>query len=250
MKRLLAAGSGSIYQICKAFRNAESGRLHNPEFTILEWYRLAYDLPQLMDEVAELLQGLLASVFDSLTIRKVGYQQIFQEITGLDPLVFSLPAYRDFARRCAYAEAIELCGDEHVLWLDFVFSHCVQPAMCKETIFLVHGYPAIQSSLARIDSGDPRISERFEVFINGIELGNGFFELADAVEQEARFDQEIAYRRRQGLSAMKKDDRLLAALQAGLPDCSGVAIGLDRLLMIMTGSDRIDQVLAFPVSNA
>lgn len=250
MKRLLAAGSGSIYQICKAFRNSESGRLHNPEFTILEWYRLAYDLSQLMDEVAELLQGLLASVFDTLRIRQVSYQQVFREITGLDPLLFNLSVYRDFARRCGYAEAGELCGDEHLLWLDFVFSHCVQPAMCKETIFLVHAYPAIQSSLARIHSGDPRVSERFEVFINGIELGNGFFELADAVEQEARFDKEIAHRRQRGLSVVEKDGQLLAALQAGLPDCSGVALGLDRLLMIITGSDKIDNVLAFPFSNA
>lgn len=250
MKRLLAAGSGSIYQICKAFRNGESGRSHNPEFTILEWYRVGFGLQRLMDEVSELLQGLLAPAFETLSVRQVSYQLIFREVTGLDPLVFDEQAYRRYVQSAGFPEAIELCGSEHVLWLDFIFSHCVQPAMAEGTLYLVHDYPAIQSSLARIHPGDARVAERFEVFVNGMELGNGFFELADAVEQEARFDIEIAHRRTHGLAAVEKDDLLLEALRAGLPDCSGIALGLDRLLMIAGNCRSIDEVLAFPLGNA
>lgn len=250
MKRLLAAGSGSIYQICKAFRNGEAGRYHNPEFTMLEWYRVGYDLWQLMAEVAELLQQLLQPFRGVLPIRQIGYQQLFLESTGLDPLVFSVDAYQAYALANALAEAVELCGNDHAMWLDFIFSHRVQQMMEPNTIYLLHGYPAIQSSLARLNLDDPRISERFEVFVNGVELGNGFYELADPVEQEARFEKEIAYRLMHDLPVVSKDDAFLAALRSGLPDCSGVAIGLDRLLMIALGSAAIEDVLAFPVADA
>ncbi len=250
MKRLLAAGSGSIYQICKAFRNGESGRSHNPEFTILEWYRVDYTLQQLMNEVANLLQVLLESAFRTLKVRQVSYQQIFREVTGLDALVFDPETYAGYAQNMGFPEAINLCGDEHVLWLDLIFSHCVQPAMAEDALYLVYDYPAIQSSLARIHPDDPRVAERFEVFVNGMELGNGFFELADATEQEVRFDREIAHRQTHGLAPVEKDQRLLAALQAGLPVCSGVAVGLDRLLMIASNCQSIDDVLAFPLLNA
>ncbi|MGR8929274.1 MAG: EF-P lysine aminoacylase EpmA [Gammaproteobacteria bacterium] len=247
MKRLLAAGSGSIYQICKAFRNGEAGRYHNPEFTILEWYRVGFDLQQLMDEVIDLLHAVLLS---TVPVVRVTYRQLFNELTGLDPLVFSGDLYRRFAYEQGYPEADELCGEDHALWLDFLFSHYVQPRMPSGTIYLVYAYPSIQSSLARLCAGDPRVSERFEVFVSGVELGNGFFELADAAEQEARFDLEIAYRQANGLEGVEKDGRLLDALRFGLPDCSGVAIGLDRLLMIASACDSIEQVLAFPFASA
>jgi len=250
MKRLLAAGSGSIYQICKAFRNGEAGRYHNPEFTLLEWYRVGFDLPQLMDEVASLLLTVLTPNMPCLAVKQVSYQSLFIELIGLDPLQFCRATYRQFATSQGYPEADGICGDDHGLWLDFLFSHCVQKRMPAACIFLVHGYPAIQSSLARIHPDDARIAERFEVFVNGIELGNGFFELADAEEQEMRFDREIEYRLKHGLGLVEKDRRLLDALVAGLPDCSGIAIGLDRLLMIAGGCDSIEQVLAFPLANA
>jgi len=245
MKRLLAAGSGSIYQVCKAFRNGEAGRWHNPEFTILEWYRLGFDLPQLMDEVA----ALLITVLGELAVKRVSYQQLFQQVTGLDPLRFCREDYGRFAVNQGLAEADRLCEDQHAQWLDLLFSHCVQPAMQAQTIYLVYGYPAIQSSLARISAADPRIAERFEVFIDGAELGNGFHELCDAGEQEARFEEEIAFRLHHGLPAVEKDRLFLDALAAGLPDCSGVAIGLDRLLMMASGCDAIEQVLAFAISR-
>lgn len=250
MKRLLAADCGSIYQICKAFRNGESGRFHNPEFTILEWYRLDYRLPGLMAEVAELLSELLAPHIVLDITQSFSYQEIFLDKTGLDPLDFQVSSYADFALSENIPEAIEICGDDHALWLDFIFSHKVQPDLGRESICLVHGYPAIQSSLARINEENPLIADRFEVFVHGIELGNGFFELSDAGEQEQRFDREIIERREAGLPTVTKDRRFLAALTSGLPDCSGVAIGLDRLLMIVAGAETIDDILAFPVSRA
>jgi elongation factor P--(R)-beta-lysine ligase len=250
MKRLLAAGSGSIYQMCKAFRNGERGRWHNPEFTILEWYRLGFDMPALIEECLLLLGGLLASAFPSLTLERVAYSDVFFQYTGLDALQFDLAAYRAFAEAEGLAEAYALCGEQPELWLDLLFSHCVQPQMQAERIYAVYHYPAIQSSLARVSAVDSRLAERFELFFNGVELGNGFFELADATEQERRFDNEIAYRRQCGMPQATKDNRLLAALAAGLPDCSGVAIGLDRLLMLLTGATHIDQVLAFPLDSA
>jgi lysyl-tRNA synthetase class 2 len=250
MKRLLAAGSGSIYQICKAFRNGEAGRFHNPEFTILEWYRVGFGLQALMDEVAELLMSLLRPFLPNLSIKQTSYQDIVRQLIDLDPLVFDRQAYQQVAIRLQSPEAEGLCGDDHALWLDFLFSHHVQTRLPQNTICLVHGYPAIQSSLARIHPEDARVSERFEVFINGLELGNGFFELKDADEQARRFAKEIAQRQVQGLVDVTMDERFLQALQAGLPDCSGVAIGLDRLLMIATGCEFITQVLAFPIGIA
>lgn len=250
MKRLLASGSGSIYQICKAFRNGETGRFHNPEFTILEWYRVGFTLQQLMDEVAELLLGLLGPELPRLSVLRISYQQLFTRHTGLDALVFDRRAYRQYTAGQDHPEADGICGDDHALWLDFLFSHCVQNKMPEDTLCLVSGYPAIQSSLARLNPEDARVAERFEVFINGMELGNGFFELRDADEQEARFDREIAHRRQHGLPDVAKDQLFLAALKAGLPDCSGVAIGLDRLMMIVSGCDAIAGTLAFPIGNA
>lgn len=250
MKRLLAAGSGSIYQICKAFRNSECGRLHNPEFTILEWYRLGFNLYELMEEVGILLQQLFGSSLQVPSIKQISYQQLFRQVTGLDALNFNLADYQGYARQSGYEEALALCVEDPVLWLDFLFSHCVQPQMEQQQIYLVYGYPAILSSLARINLQDSRVSERFEVFINGIELGNGFFELADADEQAQRFDLEIQLRQQRGLPLVDKDLRLLAALRSGLPDCSGVAIGLDRLLLLLSNSRSLDEVLAFPFAHA
>lgn len=246
MKRLLAAGSGSIFQICKAFRNGEVGRHHNPEFTLLEWYRIGFTLDNLMGEVAELLAFLLRGRFDSPTVHKISYRQLFKEHTGLDALTFCRDEYRSFSESHGFVEADRLCEDDHGLWLDFLFSHWVQPSMRKSTIYLLYGYPAIQSSLARIQPDDPRVAERFEVFVDGIELGNGYFELSDAQEQAIRFEREMAYRQAHDLPVVAKDQRLLGALMSGLPDCSGVAIGLDRLLMLASGADSVGQVMAFP----
>lgn len=248
MKRLLAAGSGSIFQICKAFRNGEHGRLHNPEFTMLEWYRVDFDLFQLMDEVVELIVSLTPDV--TWKIRKVSYQSVFLEITGLDPLSFGVEAYQAYASNNGFEEAVALCREDHAVWLDFLFSHVIEPRLENNTIWLIYGYPAIQSSLARLDPEDSRQTERFEILINGMELGNGYHELCDPLEQGLRFDREIVIRQANDLPDVVRDERLLAALESGLPNCSGIAIGLDRLLMILTGQEKIEEVLSFPVEQA
>ncbi|MEE7627749.1 EF-P lysine aminoacylase EpmA [Methylobacter sp. Wu8] len=249
MKRLLAADSGSIYQIGKAFRNGESGRFHNPEFTMLEWYRVGFTLPQLMDEIAELVGGLFIDLPLQET-QRVSYQDVFVSFTGLDPLVFSYQDYCNFARECGLSEAVDICGHDHALWLDFIFSHNVQPHLGKNALCMVYGYPACQSSLARINEQCAQITERVELFVNGVELGNGYHELTDAAEQSSRFDKELAIRQQQKLPVSVKDKRLIAALESGLPECSGMAIGLDRLLMLLSGSASIDDVLSFPIHRA
>jgi len=157
---------------------------------------------------------------------------------------------------CAYAsanglaEAIAICGDDHAIWLDFLFSHRIQPHLGNNRLCMVYGYPACQSSLARLNEANPQVTDRVELFIDGIELGNGFFELADAEEQNRRFDREMAVRKQQNLPAAAKDERLIAALASGLPDCSGIAIGVDRLLMVLFGKSAIADVLSFPINRA
>ena len=250
MKRLLAAGSGSIFQICKAFRNGESGRLHNPEFSILEWYRLGFNLDQLMAEVAELLVQLMKNHCHIESVHKVSYSELFEQVTGLNPLVFCQKSYARYASENAIGDAVSICENDHAMWLDFMFSFKVQPVLANHQIAMVYGYPAIQSSLARINQDNPLIADRFEVFINGVEIGNGFFELSDAKEQERRFDQEISSRCTKGLPAVEKDKRFLEALQFGLPDCSGIALGLDRLLMMIANVETLNDVIAFPFDKA
>jgi elongation factor P--(R)-beta-lysine ligase len=250
MKRLLAAGSGSIFQICKAFRNGESGRFHNPEFTLLEWYRVGLNLSQLMDEVDELIAVLFHDKQVLQPTQKISYQSLFQQHTGLNPLVFSYEDYAEYAHSSGLIDAITLCEQDHVLWLDFIFSHHIQPHLGQNALCMVHGYPACMSSLARINQDNPSITDRVELFINGVELGNGYYELSDAKEQERRFDKEIAVRQGNHRPSVVKDGRLLAALESGLPDCSGIAIGLDRLLMLLSNSPTIDDVLAFSISKA
>lgn len=249
MKRLLAAGSGSIYQIGKAFRNGESGRFHNPEFTMLEWYRVGFTLPQLMDDIAELIGELFSGQLLQET-QIASYQDVFVSFTGLDPLVFSYQDYCAYARESGLSEAVAICGHDHAVWLDFIFSHKVQPHLGENALCMVYGYPACQSSLARINEECDQVTDRVELFINGVELGNGYYELIDAEEQSRRFDKELSIRQQQKMPVTVKDKHLIAALHSGLPDCSGVAIGLDRLLMLLSGSASIDDVLGFPIHRA
>lgn len=250
MKRLLAAGSGSIYQICKAFRNEESGRHHNPEFTLLEWYRVGFSLFDLMDEIAALFAEVCRDVLPLDESEHFAYAQIFERQVGLDPLTAGPADFAARARALGLPEAESLCGEDRAVWLDLLFSYFVQPRLGRGKVTFVYDYPAFLPSLARKCPDDPRVVERVEVFLSGLELGNGFHELADAAEQEARFDADLACRRAQGLPLLPKDERLLSALGAGLPDCSGVAIGLDRLLMLLVGVDSLHGVLGFPVERA
>ncbi|PPD43010.1 MAG: EF-P lysine aminoacylase GenX [Methylobacter sp.] len=249
MKRLLAAGSGSIYQICKAFRNGESGRFHNPEFTLLEWYRVGFTLPELMDEVDELFATLVAG-HQLQAAQRISYQAVFHQYTGLNPLQFCHQDYCAYAMANGLPEAVALCGENHLLWLDVIFSHKIQPQLGANGLCMVYGYPACQPSLARASANNPHTVDRVELFMNGIELGNGYYELADAAEQERRFNKEIQIRQEQNLAPVIKDRRLLAALVSGLPDCAGIAIGLDRLLMVLGPAAAINETLSFAIDRA
>lgn len=245
MKRLLAAGSGPIYQICKAFRDGEEGPRHNPEFTLLEWYRPGFDHHALMDELEELVRQLL----DLGTGSRISYADIFEELIGLDPHTAEHEPLAVAAIELGLSPASAASLDRDGC-LDFIFSQQVQPALERGRPVFIHDFPVSQAALARIRPGSPAVAERFELFINGVELANGYHELTDGDVQAERFSSDQAKRGRLGLPAVEPDSRLLAALRYGLPACAGVALGLDRLLMVMVGAQRLEEVIAFPVSRA
>lgn len=250
MKRLLAAGTGSIYQICKAFRNEEYGRFHNPEFTLLEWYRVGFGLDELIEETDALLRMVSQATRNLAPSEHTSYRGAFLTHAGLDPLDAGLEDFADCASRHGLQEAAEIGGADRAIWLDLLFSHLVQPRLGRNRFTFVRDFPAILPSLARFKSNDERLVERVEVFLDGMELGNGFFELNDPLEQERRFDRDIAARLDAGRPVPEKDGRLLEALQAGLPDCAGIAIGVDRLLLGLNRLEAIAETLAFPLATA
>ncbi|MGI6409150.1 MAG: EF-P lysine aminoacylase GenX [Gammaproteobacteria bacterium] len=237
MKRMLCAGSGDIYQICKVFRHGEAGRRHNPEFSMLEWYRVGWKLPQLMQEVAELLQLVLAERYPKLSVRYYSYRAALQKYANLDLLSCDDLDIRTLGSQLANAD-LQLDRDG---WLDIIMSHKVEPALPRNCLVFIDRFPDSQAALAKIlpdDKGVPW-AQRFEVFFNGMELANGYDELLDADIQRKRFARELAG------TGRPCDERLLAALEHGLPDCSGVALGLDRLLLHICNLDSISQVLSF-----
>ncbi|MBD3585992.1 elongation factor P--(R)-beta-lysine ligase [Salinimonas sp. HHU 13199] len=245
MKRLLCAQSGPIYQLCKAFRHEGAGRWHNPEFTMLEWYRPDFDHLMLMDEVDALLQHTLGT--DSG--ERFTYQQIMVRHTGLDPLTVTHAQLTDALPGLGIdIDAPESLSHDDLLQL--IFAMVVEPRIGQHRPCFVHGFPAGQAALARISTQDPRTADRFEVYFRGAELANGFFELADADEQRKRFEQDNQTRKQMGMPSIAIDEHFLQALDAGLPDCAGVALGVDRLLMLKTGATHIEQVINFPVSRA
>lgn len=250
MKRLLAAGSGSIYQLCNVFRDGEAGRLHNPEFTLLEWYRVGFDYHQLMDETAALIADALADSHALEAPEKLTYAHAFERHCGINPHTADSAALAAVVK----TKAIPLHGDlqrETVDTLrDLLLTHVIEPQLGRGRVTLLYDYPASQAALARIRPGNLPLAERFEAYLDGIELANGFHELRDAGEQRARFARDLATRKQQGLPAVPMDERLLAALEHGLPECSGVALGFDRLVMLAAGVTSIQDVLAFPIERA
>ena len=240
MKRLLAAGSGPIFQICKAVRNGEAGRRHNPEFTILEWYRPDWDHHRLMDEVDE----LLGEVLGTRPGERLTYAEAFERYAAIDPHSTSDEALRLRVEALGMDSTDGLRRDD---LLDLILTHVIEPKLGHDQPTLIHDYPASQAALARIRPGDPPLAERFEVFAEGVELANGYHELADPDEQRRRFEADLEARRQAGLPEVPIDDRLLAALDHGLPNCAGVALGVDRLLMLAAGTRDIADVLAFPM---
>ncbi|MGD8742216.1 MAG: EF-P lysine aminoacylase EpmA [Granulosicoccaceae bacterium] len=247
MKRLLAAGSGSIYQVCKVFRQGESGRFHNPEFTMLEWYRAGFDHHLLMAEVEQLLLQVLGQRITAS--HRLTYQDAFLQHAGFDPLTISNDELVSRAAELGFAEVIGLTVDDRDAWLELLFDQVVVPALPTGAIVFIHDYPASQAALAQVRESDG-VAERFEVYIDGVELANGFHELLDAAEQLRRFEQDNRIRSGRGQGQVKPDQNLIAGLASGMPACAGVALGLDRLLMLLLDVDHIQDVLPFAWQRA
>lgn len=245
MKRLLAAGSGPIYQMGRSFRNEEAGRHHNPEFTMLEWYRPRYDMYRLMNEVDDLLQQVL----DCDTAETLSYQQAFTRHLNVDPLSADKAELREAAAKLNLSNIADTEEDRDTL-LQLLFTMGVEPHIGRDKPTFVYHFPATQASLAEISTEDHRVAERFEVYYKGIELANGFRELTDSREQRQRFEQDNRKRAARGLPQHPVDNNLLDALEHGMPECSGVALGVDRLIMIALGASSLSDVLAFPVTRA
>ncbi|MBN7799078.1 EF-P lysine aminoacylase EpmA [Parahaliea mediterranea] len=239
MKRLLAAGSGPIYQVARAFRDGEAGARHNPEFSLLEWYRPGFDHHALMAEVA----ALVCACLGERPWRKLSYRELFRQGLGLDPFEVDAGELERVAR--GRHDLGNLEGDRD-FWLDLLLTHDLEPWLAGQGLCFVYDYPASQAALAQIvDHDGVEVGQRFELYIDGVELANGYHELTDAAEQRARFEADNARRLARGQPARPLDEYLLAALAAGMPACSGVALGVDRLLMLACGEADIRRVLAF-----
>ncbi|MCB1582340.1 MAG: EF-P lysine aminoacylase GenX [Xanthomonadales bacterium] len=246
-KRLLAQGSGDIFEMAKVFRYGETTRLHNPEFTLLEWYRLDFDLKQLMFEVVELVQYLRQQMgLDVMTINTCSYQQIFIEKLSIDPFKTSADELNRLAIEAGYhGEPLDLTAA-----LDFMFAIRLEPQLQKDEGYLIYDFPVEQAALSQVHPDYPDRCLRFEFLWGGVELANGYQELTDANEQLKRFEQDNHNRQIRGKDKLPIDQHLITALQQGLPGCSGVAVGVDRLLMCLLGKDDINEVLAFMAKNS
>ncbi len=244
MKRLLAAGAQAIYQVAKAFRREERGPLHNPEFTIVEWYRTGDGLAEGMDLLDELSQALLGRG----PARRLSYRDAFLQYAGVDPFAAPISALREAASQGG--DPPESMGNDRDGWLDLVLVQRVQPHLGQDQPAILYDYPASQAALARVRQEDPPVAERFELFVSGIELANGYHELIDPETLRRRNAATNAARVEDGKGALPEESRLLAAMDAGLPPAAGVALGFDRLVMLALRTERLDQVIAFPFERA
>ncbi|MGH1441302.1 MAG: EF-P lysine aminoacylase EpmA [Cellvibrionaceae bacterium] len=237
LKRLLANGSGDVYSLGKVFRQGERGQRHQPEFTMLEWYRVAWDEHELMDEVAILLRLFLPH----LSVRKISYQECFLSELNIDPHSVSVNELKEITHNKL---DIEFDSNERSAWLDILISHCIEPSLTEGLVF-IYDYPKEQAALAQLEKNNKGqiIARRFEAYLNGMELANGYFELTDADEQKKRFEADQAYRKANDLPIYPYDKNLVDALKNGMPSCSGVAMGVDRLLMILCNTVDISDVV-------
>ena len=249
MKRLLAAGMGSIYQVTPAFRQDEQGKKHNPEFTLLEWYRIDFDHHALMGEVNSLVRFVAKDFLKLDRSEFFSYQEAMIKFAEVDPFNATLEELKAATVK-AGIDVIGLDDVERDSWLDLLMSHVVEKNLPLNCPVFIYDYPSSQAALAKIRKGSPSVAERFELYINGMELANGFHELSDAKEQAERFRNDQSYRKKLGSQGIPMDHNLIAALEHGLPDCAGVALGLDRLLMVLTGVDHINKVITFPFDQA
>lgn len=250
MKRLLVAGSGDIYQVCPVFRAGERSPWHSPGFTMIEWYRIGFDLAMLMRETAHLARELLTPRLDlPEEPQLLSYAQAFATHLGLDVFAATEADLASCASAAGLAHS-SIAGATRDELLDFLVASVIGPRLGRGRLTCLHGYPASQASLAQLDAADPRTALRFELYAEGIELANGFVELGDAAEQRRRFEADNALRVARGQRAVAPDEELLAALGDGLPPCAGVALGFERVLMLASGSPHIDAVLALPFDRS
>jgi len=250
MKRLLAAGVGDCWQLARAFRDGERGRYHHPEFELLEWYRVDADHHELMDDVEALVAAAIGPEVGAPPAQRWSYTGLFRAYCGLDPLTASTESIQERLAQAGLEPMAGVSRADRSDMLDRLLSTAIVPYLPADRLTFVYDWPAEQAALARLDPADERVARRFEVYWGGIELANGFHELTDATEQQARFEADRTQRRRRGDADVPVDDNLLAALRNGLPDCAGVALGFDRLAMVAAGACHIDEVLAFPVERA
>lgn len=249
MKRLLAAGYGSMYQITAAFRQDEQGKRHNPEFTLLEWYRIDFDHHALMGEVNSLLRYIAKDFIKLERSQFFSYQKAMLKFANVDPFSATIEELK-LAIVKAGINAVGMDNVSRDTWLDLLMSQVVEKNLPMNCPVFIYDYPASQAALSKIRKGSPDVAERFELYINGMELANGFHELSDAEEQAQRFQQQQQQRKKLGQQGIPADYHLIEALKKGLPECAGVAIGLDRLLMVLTGAEHINEVLTFPFDRA
>jgi len=251
MKRLMAAGIGPIFQVSRAFRREESGPWHNPEFTLIEWYGPGDDLAAGMTLLVEVVKTLLVETrlaFEEA--ERLSYQQAFQRWVEIDPLAASGEQLREVARRHKLTVPESLVADDRDGWLDLLMSELVQPQLGQARPTVLWGYPPSQAALARVTSGSVPVAERFELFLRGVELANGYHELLDAAVLRQRNEVNNRARLADGKAGLPVESRLLAAMESGLPACAGTALGFDRLVMLVAGATSIEEVLAFPWERA
>jgi lysyl-tRNA synthetase class 2 len=246
MKRLLAAGLRDIYELGRVFRAGEKGRHHNPEFTMLEWYRAGVPYLELAGEVAALVRHCGRGRLDDWPVRRIAYRDLFRRATGIDPWLGGEAELEN----CIAERGINAGPLDRQELIDLVMAEVIQPGLPGEQMTVVYDYPAEQAALARIRPGDPDVAERFELYLGQAELANGYQELTDPEEQRQRFERDRRQRMQRGGEGIPFDAALVDALRAGLPDCSGVALGVDRLLMAILKLDRIEAVIAFPADRA
>jgi lysyl-tRNA synthetase class 2 len=245
LKRLLAAGLGDCYELGRVFRDGEAGGRHNPEFSMLEWYRVGWDHSQLAREVLDLLEKLLLEAGRNFEIVETTYRGLFHDALGVDALTDPVETLRA-ALGDVHINGEGLTRDD---WLDLLMTHRIQPTFPRDRVTVVSDFPASQCALARIRKVEPPVAERFEVYVGPYEVANGYHELNDPKEQRARFERDNAVRRERGQHEVPLDEKLLAVL-GKMPDCAGVALGVERLLMVLADTDRIADVLAFPFHEA
>jgi len=246
MKRLLAAGSGDIWQLARVFRDGELGRWHQPEFQLLEWYRIGFDEHALMDEVANLIHALAGHAGDGFPRLTIAYAEAFTAAFDIDPHRLDAAAQQRLVEQLQHRGIEVPAGLDRDGLLDLALTTVIVPAWPRDTLVFLHAYPASQAALAQLNDADPPTAARFELFVNGIELANGFRELTDANEQRQRFARDLERRQALGLEVVPIDEALLAALDSGLPECAGVAVGFDRLLALLAGGDGLAAVIDWP----